>query len=94
MVDDTIKGVKSLWEDAKSLQHAANGERLNKIKEDLLKKGSMEEQVYDLCDGTNTISDITRNLNKPLNNIRVAMTNLLRKGIISYLEYDGEKIII
>lgn len=94
MADKTLTDIRSLLEDVKSLLLAVNGEKLEEAKRRLLKPGSAEQQVYDLCDGLNTNSDIASKLNKSTDNINAVLSNLRRKKLIRYSENDGRKVHI
>ncbi|OWP55801.1 MAG: hypothetical protein B2I17_08905 [Thermoplasmatales archaeon B_DKE] len=94
MTDETLKDIKSLLEDVKSLLLAVNSDKLDDAKKKLLRPGSSEQQVYDLCDGENTNSDMASKLNKTVDNINAVLSNLRKKKLIRYSEYDGKKVHI
>lgn len=94
MTDETLLDIKSLLEDVKSLLLAVNSEKLDEAKRRLLKSGSAEEQVYDLCDGENTNSDIASKLKKSTDNINAVLSNLRKKRLIRYSDSNEKKVHI
>lgn len=94
MTDETLLDIKSLLEDVKAILLAVNSEKLDEAKRRLLKSGSAEEQVYDLCDGENTNSDIASKLKKSTDNINAVLSNLRKKKLIRYSDSNGKKVHI
>ncbi|MCL5681114.1 MAG: hypothetical protein M1515_03590 [Candidatus Thermoplasmatota archaeon] len=92
MSDDTLGEIKSLLEDIKTILMAVNLEKTEEAKKKLLKAGSIEAQVYDLCDGINTNQDIANNINKSVDNVNAVLSSLRRKGLIRQLEGSTRKI--
>jgi chromosome condensin MukBEF MukE localization factor len=61
------------------------------MKKRLLKPGSVENQVYELCDGTNTSRDIATKIQKTPENVGTVIISLRRKGLIRTVDRDGKK---
>ena len=80
---DVLKEIRVSLDDLKELFiFLANQGKLEEVKGTLLKVGSVEEQVYELCDGINTVQDIVNQTKKPASNIRAVVSSLRRKGLI------------
>ncbi len=79
---DALKALRESIDDLKGLFVLANQEKLEDVKNNLLKAGSAEEQVYELCDGNNTVQDIINQTKKSSGNIRGVLSTLRRKGLI------------
>jgi hypothetical protein len=79
---DVLKEIQKSIEDLKGLFILANQDKLEEVKSKLLKIGSVEEQVYELCDGNNTTQDIVNQTKKPAGYIRAVVSTLRRKGLI------------
>jgi hypothetical protein len=77
-----LKAIREAIDDLKGLFILANQEKLEEVKDKLLKVGSAEEQVYQLCDGNNTVQDIITLTKKSAGNIRATLSTLRRKGLI------------
>ena len=92
MTEDNMESIKRLIEDIKGLYILANQDKLDEIKKKLLKPGSVESQVYELCDGINTVRDIVTKLQKSQENIGAVISSLRRKGLIRTFERNGVKI--
>ena len=84
--------IKSLLEDIKGLLILTNQETLEKCKKDLLASGSIEENVYNLCNGKNEIADIAKKVGKDEKNVRAIISNIRRKGLIKSLQQDGKYV--
>ncbi len=87
MTDDEIR---SLLEDIKGLLLIANQDKLDEMKKRLLKSGSIENQVYELCDGTNTTQEIAVKIQKSSEYAGAVISTLKRKGLVKAVE-SGEK---
>lgn len=79
---DVLKEIQRSIEDLKGLFVLANQDKLEEVKNKLLKAGSVEEQIYELCDANNIVQDIAKQTKKPEYNIRAVVSTLRRKGII------------
>jgi len=92
MSEQVLNEIKSLLEDIKGLLILTNQEKLEKRKKSLLTSGSIEEKVYNLCNGKNEISNIAKKIGKADKIVRARISDLRRKGLIkSY--YQDEKYV-
>lgn len=94
MDDEGLDEVKSVLEDIKALLLVANQERLEAVKSDLLKQGSIESQVYELCDGENTIQDISTRMQKSTDYVSAVISNLRRKRLVRTQSRGDKKVIV
>jgi len=92
MSEMILNEIKSLLEDIKGLLILTNQEKLEKRKTDLLTSGSIEEKVYNLCNGKNEIGDISKKLGKAEKIVRARISDLRRKGLIKSLHQDEKYI--
>lgn len=89
---DYLKEIKQSLDDIKAILLLANQDRIQTAKANLLKSGSIEQQVYDLCDGQNTNQTIAETLKKPEKNIRAVISSLRQKGLIKTLDRNSQKV--
>ena len=92
MTEDKLDEIKILLEDIKGLLLLINQDKLDEMRKKLLKPGSVESQVYELCDGTNTTQDIANKIQKSEDYAAAVLSNLRRKGLIRTVERDGKRI--
>ena len=90
--EELLNEIKNLLEDIKGLLILTNQENLEKRKRELLTSGSIEEKVYNLCNGKNEISDIAKKIGKTEKIVRARISDLRRKGLIKSF-YQDEKYI-
>lgn len=94
MSDDKLDEIKSVLEDIRTLLLVANQERLEQVKKDLLKPGSIENQVYELCDGENTMQDISAKMQKSTDYVSAVLSNLRRKRLVRTLGRGDKKVVV
>ena len=78
MPDEKLDEIKTLIEDIKGLLLLMNQDKLDEVKKRLLKPGTVESQVYDLCDGTTT-QDIATKIQRTPEYVN-AVVSTLRKS--------------
>jgi len=88
--DDAIYKIQRELEELKSIIVILNQEKLEKKKNDLIPKDSVKKQIYDLCDGQNSITDIAKEMNKSNQYIGSYLSRLRREGLIRKIEKEGE----
>lgn len=91
MADDKLDDIKALLEDIKGLLLLTNQDKLDAMKKDLLKPGSIENQVYELCEGTTTQA-IADQIQKSLEYTGAVISKLRRKGLVKTVDRDGNKV--
>jgi DNA-binding MarR family transcriptional regulator len=92
MTEQSLNEIKNLLEDIKGLLIVINQDKLDEMKKRLLKPGSVESQIYELCDGANTNQDIANRIQKSQDNIAAVISSLRRKGMVKTILRDGKKI--
>lgn len=94
MSDEKLDEIKLLIEDIKGILLLANQDKLEEMKRRLLRPGSVEATVYELCDGSNTAQEIANKLQKSPEYAGAVISNLRRKGLIRTVEKDGRKVSV
>lgn len=91
MPDEKLDEIKTLIEDIKGLLLLANQDRLDEMKKRLLKPGTVENQVYDLCDGATT-QEIATKVQKAPEYVNAVVSTLRRKGLVRTVDRGGTKV--
>ncbi len=94
MSDEKLDEIRLVLEDIRSLLLMANQDKLDQVKKDLLKPGSVESQVFELCDGENTIQEISSRIQKSTDYTSAVISNLRRKGLVRTIERNGKKVSV
>jgi hypothetical protein len=89
---ELLKDILRVLGEQKSLFVLANQENLSKMKQELLKEGTVKLQIYDLCDGTKTTQDLTQILKKTSEYMGSYISILRREGLIRTVEKDGKQV--
>jgi len=89
---DILKKILTVLEDQKNLFLVLNQERLAEVKKNLLKPGTIESQVYDLCDGVNTTQLIAGKIQKSTDYTGAVLSSLRRKGLVKSFDKGGDKV--
>ena len=88
--NNQLDKINSTLDEIKSLIILLNQESLQAKKLELLPEDSVKKQIYDLCDGTNTASDMASKLDKSNQYIGSYLSQLRREGIVRKIEKNGE----
>lgn len=91
MSDGSLKDVLDALDDIKAILLLTNNTAIDEAKKRLLKDGSEERKVYDLCDGKTT-EEIIAATGKAAGNIRGVLTNLRHKGLIKTVDKGDKKV--
>jgi predicted HTH transcriptional regulator len=89
---ELLSDILRVLEEQNSLFLLANQENLSKIKQGLLKDGTVKLQIYDLCDGTRTTQDLTQILKKTPEYVGSYISTLRREGLIRTVGKDGKQV--
>jgi len=89
---EVLKRIQTVLEDTKGLLLFLNQDKLDEMKKKLLKAGSIESQVYELCDGTNTAQAIATKIQKTPDYAGAVISNLRRKGLVKTVDSAGNKV--
>ena len=88
---ENLDEIKILLEEIRNLLLFANQDKIEERKLQLLQPNSVEKQIYNLCNGENSISDIVSKTKKKNDNVKKVLSNLRKKGLIRTI-YSKDKI--
>lgn len=91
MSEEKLSSIQDLLEDIRAMLILSNTEKIHEAKKQLLKEGSEQKKIYDLCEGKTT-QEIATTLQKSLEYVNSNLSLLRRKGLIKTVEKDGKKI--
>lgn len=91
MSEDKLSNIQDLLEDIKAILMLSNNKFIQEAKQQLLKEGSEQKKIYDLCDGKTT-QEIATTLQKSLEYINSNLSLLRRKGLIKTIAKNGSKL--
>jgi len=94
MTEEKLDDIKNVLEDIKALMLLTGQDKLDEMKKRLLKPGSIENQIYELCDGTNTMQDIAMKIQKSPEYAGAVISTIRRKGLIRTIERDGKRVSV
>ncbi|MCD6240818.1 hypothetical protein J7K27_04765 [Candidatus Bathyarchaeota archaeon] len=92
MSSDALENIQDILEEIRSLIVLINQDKLEKVKEKLLKPGSIKEKIYNMCDETKTAEEIAQSLGKEVNYVRSYLSILRREGLIRNVKKDGKLV--
>lgn len=90
--DEILNDILRTLDEIRSVLILANKDSLKRGKEDLLRKGSIKEKIYNLCDGTRTASDIAKTIGKDNTYVGSYLSILRREGLVRSMERDGKLV--
>ena len=90
MSEKYLEKISTDLEELKSIIILLNQEALQIKKQELLREGSVKKQIYELCDGSNTTSQMASKLSKSNEYIGSYLSRLRREGLIRKTEKNGE----
>ena len=85
-----IEGKLGALDDLVNITKLAQQESMETTKLKLLQKSPLRKAVYGLCDGSNSVSEIAKELNRSLSTISQAVSQL-QKGNLVREERKGKK---
>ncbi len=91
MSEEKLSNIQDLLEDIKAILLLSNNEKIQQAKQQLLKEGSEQKKIYDLCDGETT-QEIATALQKSPEYVNSNISLLRRKGLIKTVEKDSKKV--
>lgn len=91
MSEEKLSNIQDLLEDIKAILLLSNNEKIQQAKQQLLKEGSEQKKIYDLCDGKTT-QEIATAISKSTDYVSSNLSLLRRKGLIKTIEKNGNKI--
>ena len=90
--DEILSDILQVLDEIRSVMILANKDSLKKGKEELLPNNSVKKNIYDLCDGTRTASDVAKEIGKSNTYVGSYLSILRRVGLIRSLERDGKLV--
>lgn len=91
MSDEKLSDIKDLLEDIRAILLLSNNKSIQESKQNLLKEGSEQKRIYDLCDGKTT-KEIADEIKKSVEYVDSNISQLKRKGLIKTIERKGNKM--
>jgi len=91
MSEEKLSNIQDLLEDIKAILLLSNNEKIQQAKQQLLKEGSEQNKIYDLCD-RKTTQEIANSIQKSTDYVHSNISLLRRKGLIKTIEKDGKKV--
>jgi hypothetical protein len=92
MSSDTLESIRAILEEIRSLIVLVNQHELEKVKEKLLKPGSVKEKIYNMCDETKTAEEMAQSLGKETGYVHSYLSILRREGLIRNVTKDGRQV--
>jgi hypothetical protein len=89
---EILESMRRTLEEVKAILVLTNQEKLNAVKKDLLKEGSIKLQIYEMCDGTKTTKDVAAAIQKDAGYVSSYLTILRREGLIRSMETEGKQV--
>lgn len=89
---EILDSMRRTLEEIKAILVLTNQEKLEETKKELLKEGSVKQQIYNLCDGTRTTKEIADAIKNESSYVSSYLTTLRREGFIRTVEKDGRQI--
>jgi len=92
MNSDKLEKIEATLDGIYSLLLLLNQDKLNEVKNSLLKSGSVKERIYEMCDGTKTAEDMAQSLGKKSGYVNSYLSRLRREGLIRNVARDGKQV--
>lgn len=91
MSEEKLSAIQDLLEDIRAILMLSNNDKIQEAKKQLIKEGSEQKKIYDLCDGKTT-QEIATALQKSIDYVSSNISILRRKGLDKTVEHDRKKI--
>jgi len=89
---DTLEKIHGTLEEIRSLIILVNQDKLERIKENLVKTGTIKEKIYTMCDETKTAEEMAQSLGKGSGYVHSYLSILRREGLIRNVVKDGKQV--
>lgn len=90
-LEKSLNKMQETLEDIKAILLLTRSTEIEEVKKKVLREGSEEKKIYDLCDGKST-EDLIAITGKTAGNIRGVLSTLRQKGLIKTVEKDDKKV--
>lgn len=91
MSDEALKNMQETLDDIKAILLLAHSSDTEEAKKRLLKEGSEQFKIYELCDGKTT-QEIATIVQKSPEYVSSNISLLRRKGLVKTIEREGKKV--
>lgn len=92
MSEEKLDEIQGVLDDIRAILLMINQDKIDDAKKKLLKAGSMEHTIYNLCKDGITNEDIASQLKKDEKYVRAVISNLKQKGLIKTIVRDEKKV--
>lgn len=89
---EILDSVRRTLEEIKAILVLTNQDKIKETKKQLLKEGSIKQQIYNMCDGTRTTKDVATAIQKELGYINSYLSILRREGLVRTVEKEGKQV--
>jgi hypothetical protein len=89
---EVLSDIRDSLDDIKATLLLVNAATIEAEKKRLLKPGSEERKIYDLCEEGKTNEELSVMVGKPPAYVRSVISTIRKKGLIKTVEHDGKKI--
>ena len=87
-----MEKIQSILEEIRSLIVLVNQDRLRQVKEELIREGTIKEQIYNMCDETKTVEEMAQALGKDNSYVHSYLSILRREGLIRNVVKDSRQV--
>lgn len=87
-----LKAIQASLDELKSIFILTNKDKIDVMKRKLLRKGSVKEKIYNLCDGTKTTANIAQTIGKGIPYVNSYLSILRREGLVRTVERQGKLV--
>lgn len=92
MSDEKLSNIQDLLEDIKGLLLLAHQDKIEEMKKNAIRSGSIEETVYNVCQDEITNEEIATQIKKDTPYVRAVVSSLRQKGLIKTVEKNGKRV--
>lgn len=89
-IENKLSEISSSLDELKSLIILLSQKELDIQKDKLLPRDSIKRQIYELCDGDNSISEIANKIQKDAGYVSSNLSRLKREGLVRKIERNDE----
>lgn len=91
MSEEALKSIQETLEDIKAILLLTGSSSIEEAKKRLLKEGSEQYKIYELCD-SKTSQEIATIVQKSVEYVNSNISLLRRKGLIKTVDREGKKM--
>jgi len=89
---NTLERIQGTLEEIRSLIVLVNQDKLKRVKDTMLKPGTVKEKIYNMCNETMTVEEMAQSLGKGSGYVHSYLTILRREGFIRNAVKDGRQV--